>query len=80
MRFRKKVKYHRQLVISGEFIHKDIVPSNLPLMNSISSLQGEEKNLFLVFVRTMLQWLPEDIKTARELLENPWLNGRYKGV
>ncbi|KAH7333479.1 kinase domain-containing protein [Rhexocercosporidium sp. MPI-PUGE-AT-0058] len=58
----------------GEFIHKDLIPSNLHLTNSVTSIQGEEKNLFLLFARKMLQWLPEDRKAARELLEEPWLN------
>jgi hypothetical protein len=30
--------------------------------------------MFLDFVRGMLAWRPEDCKTARELLEDPWLN------
>ena len=55
-------------------MHKDLVSSHLHLTDSVTSLQGSEKNLFLAFVRKMLQWLPEDRKTARELLEDPWLN------
>jgi len=39
----------------------------------VSALEGEEKRLFLSFVSKMLQWLPEDRKTAKELLEDPWL-------
>jgi serine/threonine protein kinase len=30
--------------------------------------------MFLDFVRGMLAWRPEDRKTARELLEDPWFN------
>jgi hypothetical protein len=30
--------------------------------------------MFLNFVRGMLAWRPEDRKTARELLRDPWLN------
>jgi hypothetical protein len=36
-------------------------------------MAGEEKGLFLNFVRKMLQWLPEDRKTAKELREDSWL-------
>ncbi|KAG4441023.1 hypothetical protein IFR05_003478 [Cadophora sp. M221] len=57
----------------SEFMHKDLVPSHLHLTNSVTSLQESEKNLFLVSVRKMLLWLPEDRKTARELLDDPWL-------
>ncbi|KAF1948632.1 kinase domain-containing protein [Byssothecium circinans] len=37
-------------------------------------LTGRNKVMFLDFVRGMLAWRPEDRKTARELLEDPWLN------
>ncbi|KAJ5621335.1 protein kinase domain protein [Penicillium herquei] len=37
-------------------------------------LEGEEKALFLDFIRGMIQWRPEDRKTAAELLKDPWLN------
>ncbi|KAL5359097.1 protein kinase [Aspergillus floccosus] len=36
-------------------------------------LSGSEKDLFLRFVRSMLQWLPEERRTARQILEDPWL-------
>ena len=36
-------------------------------------MAGEEKALFLNFVRKMLQWLPEDRETAKELRNDPWL-------
>lgn len=35
--------------------------------------EGEEKVLFLKFLRSMLRWLPEERKTAKELLKDPWL-------
>jgi serine/threonine protein kinase len=34
---------------------------------------GEDKKLFIEFVRKMLQWLPENRSTAKELLADPWL-------
>ncbi|KAJ5332687.1 uncharacterized protein N7506_006470 [Penicillium brevicompactum] len=37
-------------------------------------LQGESKQLFLAFMRKMLQWRPEDRSSARELLEDEWLH------
>ena len=57
----------------GEFIHMDIVPTDVRLEDSVLSLEGEDKRLFLSFIKQMLQWLPEDRKTAKELLEDPWL-------
>ncbi|TKA70545.1 hypothetical protein B0A49_05806, partial [Cryomyces minteri] len=58
----------------GEFMHKDLIPGDRNLLDTIPSLQGEDKLLFLAFVRKMLQWLPEDRRTAKELLEDPWLS------
>ncbi|TAQ91348.1 hypothetical protein B7494_g365 [Chlorociboria aeruginascens] len=60
----------------GKFLYLDLVPSNLKLENTISALDGEEKNAFLEFVvGNMLCWEPEKRKTARELLRHPWLAG-----
>ena len=40
----------------------------------ITALHGEDKRLFLQFVRKMLKWLPEERATAAELLADPWLH------
>jgi serine/threonine-protein kinase SRPK3 len=37
-------------------------------------LDGEEKKLFLDFVRKMLKWKPEERSSAKDLLDDPWLN------
>lgn len=37
------------------------------------NLEGEEKEVFLAFLRKMLQWRPEDRQSAKELLKDPWL-------
>lgn len=39
-------------------------------------LEGQDKALFLPFIRSMLKWLPEERKTAKELLLGPWVNER----
>lgn len=41
-------------------------------------LKGKEKAVFLQFIRSMLRWLPEDRKPARELLLDPWLNDAFE--
>jgi len=41
-------------------------------------LGGKNKEMFLKFMRGMLQWRPEDRKIARQLLEDPWLNDRME--
>ncbi|MCJ1473818.1 hypothetical protein MMC13_002469 [Lambiella insularis] len=47
---------------------------NLSLEDSEANLHRQNKKLFLEFVRKMLRWVPEERQTARELLEDPWLN------
>lgn len=37
-------------------------------------LEDNGKVRFLKFIRSMLSWLPEGQKTAKELLEDSWLN------
>ncbi|KAK5110339.1 hypothetical protein LTR62_006047 [Meristemomyces frigidus] len=49
------------------------IPEGLNLADSEENLEGEIKEQFLDFVRSMLCWRPEDRKTAKELLEHPWL-------
>ncbi|RAK79990.1 uncharacterized protein BO72DRAFT_525669 [Aspergillus fijiensis CBS 313.89] len=38
------------------------------------NLTGENQQMFLDFMRSMLQWIPEKRKTAQELLDDAWLN------
>lgn len=49
-------------------------PQDTSLERSEEFLEGKNKEMFLIFMRGMLQWRPEDRKTAKELLEDPWLN------
>lgn len=45
---------------------------NTSLEDLETRLEGEDRVLFLKFIRSMFKWLPEDRKTARELLDDPW--------
>lgn len=58
----------------GNFLHQQLIPRDLKIEDTVNCLQGEQKSQFLSFARKMLQWLPEDRKTARELVEDPWLS------
>ena len=60
-------------LLLGEFMHKDLIPNDISLENSVLSLEGEDKRLFLDFLKKMLQWLPEERQTAKQLAEHPWL-------
>ncbi|KAI9677025.1 MAG: hypothetical protein M1817_006864 [Caeruleum heppii] len=48
----------------------------LSLEDAEEKLEGPKKTAFLNFMRSMLTWLPRERKTAKELLEDPWLNER----
>ncbi|KAI9790543.1 MAG: hypothetical protein M1816_005050 [Peltula sp. TS41687] len=56
--------------IAGEYVKIPVTS----LAKVETRLQGQDKELFLRFIRSMLQWLPEERKTAKELLDDPWLN------
>lgn len=43
------------------------------LEDSEYNLEGENKSLFLAFVRKMLRWKAEERGAARELLADTWL-------
>ena len=47
----------------------------MSLEYSEENLDGEEKRQFLVFLRKMLRWIPEERETAKQLLQDPWLKG-----
>lgn len=47
---------------------------DITLEDSEEYLEGQNKVMFLRFMRKMLQWDPDKRQNARELLEDPWLN------
>lgn len=61
-------------VCTGEFKFMDLVGEQRSFEMAETVFRAEEKPLFLDFIRGMVQWRPEDRKTAKELLEDPWLN------
>lgn len=53
---------------------RDVVPlPNISLEAAEKRLQGEEKELFLTFLRKMLQWRPEDRKGIQDVFMDEWL-------
>ena len=46
----------------------------LPLERAEVNLRDDDKAQFLKFMRKMLHWVPEERYSAKELLEDPWLN------
>ncbi|EFQ96970.1 CMGC/CLK protein kinase [Nannizzia gypsea CBS 118893] len=56
----------------GEFFYNELIPSR-NLESGIQFLEDSEKETFLSFVSQMLVWHPDERKTARELIEHPFL-------
>ena len=50
------------------------IPIGTSLETSEQFLEGRNKEMFIAFMRGMLQWRPEDRKTAKDLLQDPWVN------
>jgi serine/threonine protein kinase len=50
-----------------------LIPQHLRIAETVTLFQGEEKQQFLEFVSKMLQWQPENRSTAKDLLEDPFL-------
>ncbi|CAG7928334.1 unnamed protein product [Penicillium olsonii] len=51
------------------------IPAGVSLELSEEMLEGTNKEMFIAFMSGMLQWRPEDRKTAKDLFQDPWLNG-----
>lgn len=58
---------------SGKFLREDLIPKR-KLDDTVPSLDAGEREAFLSFIKQMLAWLPEERKTARELMDHPFLN------
>lgn len=59
-------------VFSGEFYHNELVPSR-KLESTVPFLEERERDAFLSFASQMLSWNPDQRKTARELIDHPFL-------
>lgn len=59
--------------ILGDLCAGELVGKNIPLEQRETSLEGEEKEMFLRLVRKMLQWEPEKRSSAIELEQDEWV-------
>ena len=59
----------------GTFKFPHLIPSEgYNFSNLTPILHGEDKRLFIEFVRRMLQWEPERRSSAKQLYNDPWLS------
>ncbi|KAJ5799272.1 uncharacterized protein N7518_001340 [Penicillium psychrosexuale] len=63
------------------FNENDLIPHNPRIEDTVSTLEGGQKEQFLAFAKNILRWLPDDRKTAKELIGDPWLSeDSIKGI
>jgi serine/threonine protein kinase len=70
-------EHYQETVLTSpfrQFYSYKITPKDFNLESTVTSLEGDERDEFLNFVRKMLRWLPEKRPTAKELIDDPWLN------
>ncbi|BCS28512.1 putative serine/threonine-protein kinase [Aspergillus puulaauensis] len=56
----------------GDFLHEDLMPTRA-LQDTIPFVDEKDRASFLDFAQGMLTWLPEDRKSAGELMKHPFL-------
>ncbi|GLA41090.1 hypothetical protein AnigIFM63309_008936 [Aspergillus niger] len=66
---------HEFFTEDGQWKQDIAIPHTGGLQSSEEYLEGSNKEEFVNFMRGMLQWRPENRKTAEQLLRDPWLNG-----
>ncbi|CAP92978.1 Pc16g03080 [Penicillium rubens Wisconsin 54-1255] len=57
----------------GDLYAGELVGEHIPLEQRETSLEGEEKEMFLRLMRKMLQWEPEKRSSAMELEQDEWV-------
>ncbi|CAG8938994.1 unnamed protein product [Penicillium salamii] len=65
---------HEFFTSDGKWKQNIEIPTGAGLEVTENILDGKNKEMFMSFMRGMIQWRPEDRKTAKELLQDPWLN------
>ncbi|KAJ5560908.1 hypothetical protein N7535_009105 [Penicillium sp. DV-2018c] len=65
---------------AGMLKRADLVPNNFSFESTLSKFDGEEKRMFISFVKRMIKWNPEERTTAKELLQDPWLHNDYPQI
>ncbi|KAJ5716268.1 kinase-like protein [Penicillium malachiteum] len=59
---------------SGDFLNPDLLTGLIPLEQRETTLEGQaERDAFLLSMQKMLQWEPDKLSSANELLEDEWI-------
>ncbi|RAL12216.1 kinase-like protein [Aspergillus homomorphus CBS 101889] len=65
---------------AGTLKDEDLIPSNFSFESTLSKFDGEEKRMFINFVKRMIKWKPEERSTAKELSQDPWLHNEHPQI
>lgn len=57
----------------GSLTNPALVPEGFSFEGSINQIHGEDKKMFIEFVKRMIKWSPHERSTAWELFKDPWL-------
>ncbi|GFN16452.1 kinase-like protein [Aspergillus tubingensis] len=69
----------KELLDTGEFTGPTVDSSRFDFEQSLSKIRGQDKRMFIEFIRRMINWDPQERSTARELLQDPWLHTEFEG-
>ncbi|ODA84203.1 hypothetical protein RJ55_02721 [Drechmeria coniospora] len=62
----------------GKIFRQDLIDEERSLADTVTEIGGDEKETFLDFASCMLQWIPDERKTAKELLKHPFFDSFYE--
>ncbi|KAL4875070.1 protein kinase [Aspergillus karnatakaensis] len=62
----------------GIFKGPTVDPTTFNFENLLNNVKGENKRMFIEFVKRMMKWRPEERSIARELLQAPWLYAEFE--
>ena len=67
------------MYVSGEFHGGIETPPRIYLEQLVAFQNEEDKKMFLLLIRKMLQWNPQDRHTVKQLMDDEWVK-KYSRV